>query len=65
MKLNIEYNEDDVKRLVLADLQNKLDVDLKVTDVAFEVITKENWRAEKWEHGRSAHALPKPHVPSW
>jgi hypothetical protein len=60
MNLNIEYNEDDVKRLVLADLQNKLGVDLKVTDVAFEVITtKENYRAEKWEHGRFRARITK------
>jgi hypothetical protein len=52
MKLNIEYTEDDVKRLVLADINNKVDVDLKPIDVVFEVITKENYRAEQWEHGR-------------
>jgi hypothetical protein len=59
MKLNIEYTEDDVKRLVLADLNNKLDVDLKVTDVAFEVITKENWRAETWEAGKFRARITK------
>jgi hypothetical protein len=59
MNLNIEYNGEDVKRLVLADLQNKLDVELKLLDVAFEVITKENYRAEKWEHGRFRARITK------
>ncbi|WP_216364578.1 hypothetical protein [Moorella sp. E308F] len=51
MKININYDTNDLKRLVLNDLKLKLPgVNFKETDIEILVKTKQNYRAE-WENG--------------
>ena len=47
--INIEYTEHDLKKLVMADLAEKMpDVAFKETDVKIETKSNQNYRAE-WE----------------
>ena len=59
MKVNIVYNEEDVKRLIMRDLIGRVGVEVKREDVTFEVQTKENYRATAWEHGRFRARIDK------
>ncbi len=53
MKIEIEIDEKTLARLVLDYVKSQLgDVDVKEDDIKIEVITKENYRADKWENGR-------------
>ena len=59
MKIDVEYTEEDVKQLVLTDIRKKLDADISVQDVTFEVVTTQNWRAKEWEQGRFRARITK------
>lgn len=53
MQINVEIDEIELKRMVVAKLQDLMP-DSKITekDVQFTVMTTENYRATKWENGR-------------
>jgi len=49
MKVEIELTEEDVKKLVLAEIQRKSgDINLKLEDIKIEVKSKQNYKSE-WE----------------
>lgn len=48
MILNIELNEDDLRKLVVEKLSKETNLDLSVKDVVIEVKSKQNYKAE-WE----------------
>ncbi len=53
VNIRIELTEQDLKKLVLDKLRSMLgDVELDEKLLTIEVITKENYRANKWERGR-------------
>jgi hypothetical protein len=51
-KYTIEYDETDVKRLILKDLQDKMDVNFVERDLEIKVMSKQNYRATEWESGK-------------
>ena len=52
MNIQIEVTEADIKRLVIRELKEQLNIaELSEKDVSFQVKTKQNWKAE-WEEGQ-------------
>lgn len=51
-KFTIEYDEEDIKKLIIKDLEEKVDVDFTVKDLEIKVMSKQNYRVHEWEHGK-------------
>lgn len=51
-KFTVEYDEEDIKALILQDLENKLDVDFDERDLEIKVKSMQNFRPTEWEKGR-------------
>ena len=51
-KFTIEYDEKDIKVLILKDLQGKMDVDFLERDLEIKVMSKQNYRVNEWENGK-------------
>ena len=51
MTAQIELTEDDLRKLVLADIRSKLNYDIAETDIKIQVKTKTNYRTAEWEPG--------------
>ena len=49
MKLVVELDEADLKRLVIAELSRLVEFDLEERDVTIEVKSTQNWKSE-WEN---------------
>lgn len=58
-KIMIEVDEAKLKELVVQYLSVLIGTELTTKDVKFEVITKENYRAEAWENGRFRATVDK------
>ena len=50
MHMQINYTEQDIKKLVLDDLSDRFDINLSEHDLTFEVKSSQNYKAE-WERG--------------
>lgn len=48
MKVHIEYTAQDLKELVLADLNKKMDMNFTLANIAIETKSKQNYKSE-WE----------------
>ena len=52
-RLSIEYTEQDLKQLVLRELQDRYpDIPLALEHIRFQVKSKNNYRQQEWEDGR-------------
>jgi hypothetical protein len=52
MKIDIEIDENELRRLVLARIQQAdARADITEKDVHIEVMTKNNYRVKEWENG--------------
>lgn len=51
-KVNMEYDEMDLKRLVLEKIQADLNIQIDLKDLVFEVKSKNNYKPQEWEIGR-------------
>lgn len=52
MKINVEIDEAELRRMVVARLQELLpSAVITQDDVKIEVMTKNNWRVKEWENG--------------
>jgi hypothetical protein len=50
-KHTIEYDEHDIKKLIIADL-DRLSVDFDEKDIEIKVQSKQNYRVHEWESGK-------------
>ena len=51
-KFTVEYDEMDIKKLILKDLTDKMDVDFSEKDLEIKVMSKQNYRVNEWENGK-------------
>jgi hypothetical protein len=51
-KYNIEYDETDIKKLIIEDLRGKVAVNFAEKDLEIKVMSKQNYRAAEWESGK-------------
>jgi hypothetical protein len=51
MKIDVEVTEEELRKLVLARLQNTIEAPIDAKSVKIEVKTKQNFKAE-WEEGK-------------
>jgi len=51
-KIEIEVDENILKRLVAEYLANKLQMDITKSDLKFEVQSNQNFRQKTWEDGK-------------
>jgi hypothetical protein len=51
-KYNIEYDEHDIKKLIIEDLRGKVAVGFNEKDLEIKVMSKQNYRATEWESGK-------------
>jgi hypothetical protein len=52
VKVKVEYTKDDILRLIKNDLDSRFrNCSVQTKDIAFEVITKQNYRSAEWERG--------------
>lgn len=64
-RITIEYDEADIKQLVLEDIHQRMDVDLEVADLSFEVKSKNNYKPQEWETGAMRVRVEKSTNSGW
>lgn len=56
-KYSFEYDELDIKNLILQDLAEKYAIILKPTELEIKVMSKQNYRVQEWETGKLKCAI--------
>jgi hypothetical protein len=51
MKIKVEYTSEMIKKLIIDDLDRKLNGDFDEKDIEIKVRSKQNYREKDWERG--------------